>query len=620
MLLVAAAPTIIGGTQAMLLSRRALEERIREILEKTSRSQAEIIGNIVDHQRQTLALAAANISANSEDQEQITGQLRNIYLLSGNYNAVGLFDSSGQQLGPLVVNDESQATPATLGSHEKMSADDIAHFRQIAARLARRCSRPTRGELYWLPQRVGACLPLAVPLLAGPNHPCLLVELSLAEIQKRVERLHLGRQGFIMVVDDLGRLVAHPNRRLARDRRNFGGLSLLKGRLGTTSPAAGSLVMPGYGEMLGALAPVPNSRWAVVVAQPMEEALQPVRQLGWRLGGWLVFSLLVAVLAGMLLAGRISRPILSLVRKAKEIGRGNLAARIRYFGSDELGDLSLSFNSMGEQLQRQRARIDAQTEEIRFWNLELQRRVDERTRELQQTQEQLVRAQKMAAAGELGAGLAHEVNNPLLGVLGCAQLLLTRHPPGDPDHQMLTDIEQQAQRIRLLTSRLLETSQGGGRGRGRLDFGEVLRQVVSERAAQLQHRSVAVELEIADQLPPLLGRAADLARALGELIDNACQALSSGGRLTLTATGEEGRVVTLVVEDDGPGIARENLDRIFEPFFTTRHDRRAQGLGLADVYRVVSDHDGKIEVQSEPGRFTRFTIRLPAARRETHLV
>jgi len=619
MLLVAAAPTVIGGTQAVLLSRQALEERIREMLEKTSQAQAEIIGNIVNHQRQTLTLAAANLSATTEDREQIAEQLRGIYMLSDNYNAVGLFDSSGRQLGPLIFNNERRAAPAVFRFHEQVAGSDLEHFRQVAIRLARQCNRTGSGELYWSPRRAAASLPLVLPLHASQARLCLVVELSLAEIQKRVEHLHVGRRGFVMVVDDRGRLVAHPDRRQARSRRDLSHLSLLKGHLGTTSPAVGSFVIAGYGTMLGAFSPVPHSPWAVVVAQPVEEALQPVRQLGWRLGGWLVLSLLVAVLTGMVLARRITRPIQSLVREAKEIGRGNLAARIHYTGSDEIGNLGSSFNSMGEQLQRQRAQIESQTEEIRRWNLELQRRVEERTRELRQTQEQLVQAQKMAAAGELGAGLAHEVNNPLLGVLGCAQLLLMRHPPGDPDHQMLADIEQQAQRIRLLISRLLEASQGGGRGRGRLYIGKLLEKVLDEHAPELQRHSVAVELQLADDLPPLLGRSVDLERAIGELIDNACQALASGGRLRLSATGQEGKVVTLVVEDDGPGIAPENLDRIFEPFFTTRHHQRSQGLGLADVYRVISDHDGKIEVQSEPGRFTRFIIRLPAARRETHL-
>jgi two-component system NtrC family sensor kinase len=257
--------------------------------------------------------------------------------------------------------------------------------------------------------------------------------------------------------------------------------------------------------------------------------------------------------------------------------------------------------------------------EIERFNVELQDRVEARTRELKEAQQQLIQAKKMAAVGELGAGVAHEINNPLMGVLGCSQLLLMRHPEGDPDHVMLADIEREAQRIRAIVSGLLQTSQTGEPGAGRLDLRNLVLHIVDQRITELRSKGVRLEAQLPEDLPAIRGNSGQMETLISELITNAKNATSAGGRVLISASGTAGEVVKLEIQDTGSGIAPDHVDRIFEPFFTTKQNWQGKGLGLATVYKVVQSHQGKITVASEPGKGTTFTLTFPALQKSMHL-
>ncbi|MBK8181013.1 MAG: HAMP domain-containing protein [Planctomycetes bacterium] len=192
---------------------------------------------------------------------------------------------------------------------------------------------------------------------------------------------------------------------------------------------------------------MPSTSWMVVVAEPLALTTAPAvseirRQTAYFAG---VASLLALVL-GALIARQISRPVLALREGALAVAEGPLGRDIRAPADGELLELMQAFNFMSARLERNRQEIDAKNQEIETWNQELQARVDARTRELEEAQERLVRSARLAAAGEMGAGLAHELNNPLAGILGLTQVLLAKAEGGS--RAMLKSMEEQALRCK----------------------------------------------------------------------------------------------------------------------------------------------------------------------------
>jgi two-component system, NtrC family, sensor kinase len=617
MLFVAAAPIAIAGYQALEQSRTAVEERIRELLAKTSHAEAEIIGRRINGQLKSLRLVAGAMNVDPESLSGLSENLTRVYLLSDSFNAAALFDERGGQIGPAIFVDDRGSFSAEYRGHEELDGAELQAF--LATARASSLKGARLSEVYVSRRKRVPLIVLGVTLASEGKRYTLAVEFSLARLQKRIESLRVGKKGFAFMVDATGRLMLHRDRAAAISRADVSGLGILAGRLGTSNTAVSNYEDPLHGKMLGAFAPVPGTSFSIVVAQPLNEALEPVNQLGRRLVSWLLLGLALAGLIGLIVAGHITRPVYELVRGANAIASGELTHEIEVRGKDEIGVLGQTFNHMGAELRKNQTRIAQQTEEIKRWNIELQDRVEERTRELQKTQEQLVQAQKMAAMGELGAGVAHEVNNPLMGVLGCAQLLLTRHPQGDGDHQMLTDIEHEAQRIRVIISRLLESSQSGAAGMRRVSLKGVIENSLAKNKDDLARRGIRVELKIQDRLPQIMGDPENIAKVMSELFVNAYNAMPQGGRISLSASGREGHLVKIQVADTGVGIEPENIERIFEPFFTTKQDWDGKGLGLSTVYRIIGEHQGKIDVRSEPGRGSVFSISFPALRHSAHL-
>jgi two-component system NtrC family sensor kinase len=613
MLFVAVAPLGIAGYQALENSRTAVEERIRETLAKTSRAEAEIIGRDVEDILRSLRLVASAMDVDTESLSSVSASLERVYLLSDRFNAAAVFDAAGNQVGPTIFVDDRASFGPKYQSHEEMNDKELSTFLKQVEKTLPESGKAAQSKVYVSKRKSVPLIALLMPVVgAGEIGMTLAVELSLDSLQKRFERFRVGGSGFAFLVDAGGRLILHPDLKRAVARQDQGGLAILKNRLGTTDAAVSGYHDPLQGEMLGAFAPVPNTPWAVVVAQPKAEALEPVKILATRLLTWLLLGLALAGLFGMLMAQRVTRPILELVQGALAIAGGDLKKKIRVRSSDEIGRLSQTFNYMGDELLKHQ-------EEIQRFNVELQDRVEERTRELKEAQQQLIQAKKMAAVGELGAGVAHEINNPLMGVLGCSQLLLMRHPEGDPDHSMLADIEHEAQRIRAIVSGLLKTSQTGEPGASTLDLRTLVLHIADQRTTELRSMGVRLLTEIPEDLPSIRGHSGQMETVISELITNAKNATSSGGLIKISASGTAGEVVKLVIQDTGEGIAKEHLDRVFEPFFTTKQNWQGKGLGLATAYKIIEKHKGKISVSSEAGKGTAFTLTFPALQKSTHL-
>lgn len=230
-------------------------------------------------------------------------------------------------------------------------------------------------------------------------------------------------------------------------------------------------------------------------------------------------------------------------------------------------------------------------------------------------QRQLMHSEKMAAIGMLAGGIAHEINNPLGGILAFAQLAMREIPTSHEAQSDLKEIEEAALRCKRIVQDLLDFSrQNRDEVMVEVDLNETIRKIVP--LLQVQARTSRIEnvIQLGDNLPPLRGSFHKLQQVFLNLVANAYQAMGKGGVMKL-ATYFDARKhrVCAEVSDNGPGIPTDHLDKIFDPYFTTKDQGKGTGLGLSITYGIVQEHRGKIEVKSGKGAGTQFLLSFPAA-------
>ncbi len=246
--------------------------------------------------------------------------------------------------------------------------------------------------------------------------------------------------------------------------------------------------------------------------------------------------------------------------------------------------------------------------------VEVWRDVTERT----QLEAQLSHSERLASLGMLAAGVAHEVNNPLASVLAGVESLqrwlgrVSLPPEEQADaSEVLSLLEQETRRCRETTDKLLLLGQPYATKPVWVDLNRAARDTLALLSFATRRQRVLVRAELVEDLPQIWGREGALRGVLMNLCMNAVQAMSNGGQLTLRTLRLGDDRVLLEVEDDGPGIAPDHLNRIWDPFFTTKPVGQGTGLGLSITQRIVSSHGGRIRVTSEPGKGARFAVTLP---------
>jgi two-component system NtrC family sensor kinase len=224
----------------------------------------------------------------------------------------------------------------------------------------------------------------------------------------------------------------------------------------------------------------------------------------------------------------------------------------------------------------------------------------------------LVQAEKLAAVGQLAAGVAHEINNPLTAILANAQLLGRDLPPDDFERREMVDIIIQAtERASQSVLDLLDFSRPEREDLGATDVNETLHRTLAIIQRELLDTSIALVFEPGEDLSPVQGSRDQLQSLWLNLIVNAKQAIEPGPGKIRIATRRAGEVVQVTISDNGPGIQPDQLARIFEPFYTTKDPGRGTGLGLSICHRIVTQHGGNIQVTSQPGEGTQVTVSLP---------
>lgn len=259
--------------------------------------------------------------------------------------------------------------------------------------------------------------------------------------------------------------------------------------------------------------------------------------------------------------------------------------------------------------------LSTSRDELHSWSEELEVKVRERTRELQEAQERLIQTEKLASLGQMAARLAQEINTPTQTVVGYVRVLLNKLKPQGPLLEALKSIEQETLRCRRTALVLLEFSHRAPPAVQPTDLNKVIELALDMVARNLGQAGVEVNRGFDPQMPLVLADEKQLKQVFVNLIRNAYEAMPDGGALNLL-TRSVGKEVQAVIADSGVGIKPEDMRHIFEPFFTTKDPTKNAGLGLAISYGIVERHHGTIGIESQPGAGTTVTVHLPAAEEE----
>lgn len=328
-----------------------------------------------------------------------------------------------------------------------------------------------------------------------------------------------------------------------------------------------------------------------------------------KLAVWLTL-LLATVLVGVcavFIHRVVRRPIQEIERGIAKIASGNLESPVHTPGTGELASLAADFNRMTEDLKRAR-------DELTRWSHTLEEKVLEKTRELNRTQQQIVQVEKMVSLGRLSATVAHELNNPLSGILTYAKLVAKGIDGNDEEsaelRRYLHVIQEESARCGDIVRNLLVFAR-----KTSAEFqSERLNQIIERSLMLVRHSIDLAEIQLeyspCDGDDRIVCDANQVKQAVVAILLNAVESMPSGGRLAVSVLGNT-RSLTIVVRDTGVGIAAEALPLIFEPFFSTKNERVGAGLGLSVVYGIVRRHGGNIDVQSIPDSGTTVAVVLP---------
>ncbi|WP_342374504.1 ATP-binding protein [Myxococcus stipitatus] len=590
---------LLSSAEAELAARIDAEQRTQ------AAATAEAVGASLMEVVDALARSAELINWQDATEAETVGGLRLLYGQSPAVSAVLKLDSQGQLVGSPVFRAQGAE------GHPGFQADGVERMLSSVPVQPLRAGgkgQAALGTAYVLGESGRAAVTVAVKLAEGEDAPFALAEIVFAPLEAALRRRPPGAMGRVDLVDEDRRILAssEPERRMTTLAPEL--VAHLLAPVATEPDAVRSFRVEGPPRRVSVARVTRGLRFDVVVEVDEASALAPVRAMRRTVLASIGAAFVVLLGFGALFTRRLNQRLSEVVQGAEAYGRGELDRRVAVRGQDELSELATTFNRMGEELEAARARMLS-------WNDELRVRVDEATQELRSAQAQLLEAQKLAAVGQLGAGVAHEINNPLAGILGNVQLLMLDRGPADPDLTTLRKIEQSAKRCKEITQNLLRFSQQ----RERADLRPVdLNAVVRDALSLTEHQVLSDGVTLVTQLAPGLGRVrADpghLSQVVLALLSNARTAMlkSPTRRLTLR-TGQRDGNTFLEVEDTGKGISPDIRPRIFEPFFTTKDVWSNVGLGLSVSWRVVTEAGGTLTVRSEVGQGACFTVELPRA-------
>ncbi len=345
--------------------------------------------------------------------------------------------------------------------------------------------------------------------------------------------------------------------------------------------------------------------WLLMATAPKSQVFASLYRFRLVFAGLVLLVVLTALVLSLLLARRIAEPLAELRDGARRMGGGDLTHRIAVRDADEIGQVAAEFNRMGEALNDSYRR--------------LQQREQVKSEQLHKVTQQLVESEKLAAVGQLAAGVAHEINNPMGIASLYVQQLLESGQLSATQEEKLRVVERHAERVGRITQGLLDFARARQYRREPFDIAEIVRAAIEGQLPRLEAARVEVFLDVGEGPFAILGDGEQMQQVFENLLLNAVQAIGDKGnvRVELERGIEE---IAVRVADSGPGIAREHIDHIFEPFFTTKDVGEGTGLGLAISYGTVKAHGGRMQVENGPEGGAVFVVFLPAEQRMEEMV
>jgi signal transduction histidine kinase len=376
--------------------------------------------------------------------------------------------------------------------------------------------------------------------------------------------------------------------------------------LQATTPLVQEIIIPeiaepGYDVAIPVIVPGSAKRWGTVrLGFSLKRAYRLIHQTRRDL---LLLSL-GAVVCGtslaIFLAMRISRPVGHLMAAAQELAKGSYDRPVQVDARDEIGYLAHAFEQMRTSLLRH---LESEADE--------RRHLEEAYRQLQDTQQQLIQSESMAAVGKVAARVAHEVNNPLAIIKTAVRIIRNQSAPDTPTTGSLQMIEDEISRIARIIQELLEFSRPTTPVQEWVQINAIIQSLELLLEQDLREKRIALKVILEPELPLVRISSDQLKQVVLNMVRNAADAMPQGGELVIR-TARQGPIVELSIADTGCGIPAEHREHIFDPFFTTKGRGRGVGLGLSVSYGIITAARGRIEVESEVGKGSMFRVGLPA--------
>ncbi|MDA8170029.1 MAG: ATP-binding protein [Nitrospiraceae bacterium] len=328
------------------------------------------------------------------------------------------------------------------------------------------------------------------------------------------------------------------------------------------------------------------------------------------LGG--LFVAVISVFLCMILYKFVSKPVALMEEGMKRIAKGNLDEPIEINTKDEMGLLANTFNSMTQDLKRYR-------QDMENWTRTLEDEVKRKTEEIMRAQDELINAEKLASLGRMAAGVAHELNSPLTGIVTFAHLLKGQTPAGNAQqHEDLQVIIDQANRCSKIIKGLLGFSRRTGFEMVEMNINGLIEATVSMVSHQARFLNVHFNMDLSPSVPSIMADPNQIQQVFLNMLINAADAMSEKGTITISTKSvkaEDRDFLEITFSDTGPGIPEDHISKIFEPFFTTKPVGKGTGLGLSVSYGIIKKHGGDIIVKNGPDKGASFIIRMPVQRK-----
>lgn len=321
----------------------------------------------------------------------------------------------------------------------------------------------------------------------------------------------------------------------------------------------------------------------------------------------IIFVLIISLSLALILYKIVTRPVKELVKAMEKVSAGDLDYTVTIQNSDEIGKLAQAFNSMTIDIKTARKKMEE-------WTSTLEKEVAKKTEEIKKTHDNLVQTEKLASLGRMAAGVAHEINNPLTGIVTFSHLLLKRVPPDSADAEDINIIIEQAERCTKIIQNLLTFARASTSETGEININNILNRAILMVKNQEKFHNIKFSITLAEKPLITLGEAHKFQQIFLNMLINASDAMDERGKITVVTRKiqEKGdNYIEIEFTDTGCGINEKDTSKLFEPFFTTKPVGKGTGLGLSVSHGIVTQFGGNIKVKSRVGKGTSFFVRLP---------